>query len=130
MRPILSKRCFGHSAGIDLSVLASGSNRQALLQKLFARAPHTPGNFVQSPALTLRNMPVPVIGAAHGVCYGAGLQIFLGCDIRVGSGDARFSLMELKHGLIPDMGITTLAAGMRPDHLKSLMFTGECVVRL
>ena len=51
-------------------------------------------------------MPVPVIAAIHGNCFGGGLQIALAADIRFATPDARLSVMEIKWGLIPDMSIT------------------------
>ena len=51
---------------------------------------------------------MPVIAAIHGSCFGAGLQLALGADIRLCTADARLSVMEAKWGLIPDMGGTVL----------------------
>ncbi len=52
----------------------------------------------------------------------------MGADIRLAHPEARFSVMEIKWGLIPDMGITQTARGvLRLDILKELMFTGRVV---
>jgi enoyl-CoA hydratase/carnithine racemase len=46
----------------------------------------------------------PVIAAVRGHCVGGGLEIMLGCDLRVASADATFGLPEVRSGLIPGGG--------------------------
>ena len=71
---------------------------------------------------------MPVIAAVHGVAYGGGCQIALGADIRIASPEAKFSVMEIKWGIIPDMSITqTLRDVVRLDVAKELTFTGRIV---
>jgi enoyl-CoA hydratase/carnithine racemase len=75
-----------------------------------------------------KQVPVPVIAAIHGVAYGGGLQIAMGADIRLAAPDARFSVMEIKWGLVPDMsGTQTLRDLVRLDVAKELTFTGRIV---
>ena len=84
-----------------------------------AGTPHT--SFAQYAAWVWNQVPVPVIGAIHGVAFGGGIQIALATDIRFATPDTRFSVMEIKWGLIPDMAITTTApGGVRLDILKEL----------
>lgn len=72
------------------------------------------------------DLPVPVIAALHGACFGGGLQIALGADVRIAAPDTRLSVMEVKWGLIPDMSITrTLPRLVRIDIAKELTFTGR-----
>jgi enoyl-CoA hydratase/carnithine racemase len=67
-----------------------------------------------------------VIAAVHGVCFGGGLQIASGADIRVIAPDARMAVMELKWGLVPDMGGYALWKGMiRDDVLRELTYTNR-----
>ena len=49
---------------------------------------------------------MPVIAAIQGAAFGGGAQIALGADIRYATADTRFSLMEAKWGIIPDLAIT------------------------
>lgn len=85
-----------------------------------------PENFFQRAAIVWKRVPVPVIGAIHGVAYGAGAQIALGADIRIAAPDMRFSILEIKWGLIPDVGITqTLRNIVSLDVAKELTFTGR-----
>lgn len=71
-------------------------------------------------------LPVPVVAAIHGNCFGGGLQLALGADIRIAAPDARLSVMEVRWGLIPDMSITqTLPRLVGLDVAKELTFTGR-----
>ncbi|MDA0961861.1 MAG: enoyl-CoA hydratase-related protein, partial [Proteobacteria bacterium] len=82
----------------------------------------------QEVALVWRRVPVPVIAAIHGVCYGAGLQLALGADIRIAAPDTRFAVMEMKWGLIPDMGgMVLLPHLVRSDVLRQLTYTARPV---
>lgn len=118
-------RCF--SAGIDLATLANPSN----LSTLFSRSPPLASpraNLVQTMALCWREIPVPVICALKGEVFGAGLQLALGADLRFAARDAKLSLMEAKHGIIPDVGISeTTKALVRPDVLMMLAWSAETV---
>jgi enoyl-CoA hydratase/carnithine racemase len=85
-------------------------------------------NLFQQVGLCWRDLPVPVIAAIHGSCYGGGLQIALGADFRIAAADAKLSVMEIKWGLIPDMsGSVTLRELMPIDVAKKLAMTGQVV---
>ncbi|HEV7753908.1 MAG TPA: crotonase/enoyl-CoA hydratase family protein [Baekduia sp.] len=74
------------------------------------------------------DLPVPVIAAVHGNCFGGGLQIALGADVRIAAPDAKLSVREVRWGLVPDMGITsTLPRLLRIDVAKELTYTGRTV---
>ena len=64
-------------------------------------------------------MPAPVVAATHGVCLGGGFQIALGADLRVAAPGCRFSVMEAKWGLIPDMSATVTLRELVPEHAES-----------
>ncbi len=111
-------------AGIDLSVLADADLD-------FTKALNTPiapsaANLFQRAAYAWRELPIPVVCAIEGVAFGAGLQIALGADIRYAAPGARFSIMEAKWGIIPDMGIsTTLRHLVPPDRVKELSWSAR-----
>jgi len=46
----------------------------------------------------------PVIGAAHGICIGAGVDLMAACDIRLAAQDTTFSIKETKMAIIADLG--------------------------
>lgn len=85
-------------------------------------------NLFQDWSMGWRELPFPVIAAIHGHCYGAGLQLALGADLRIARADARLSLMEAKWGLVPDMGGPALLRELMPiDCAKELVFGGRVV---
>lgn len=111
-------------AGLDFkSFMAGGA---ALQEKLLGRPEGRPANLAQEVSWVWREVPVPVICAIQGHCFGGGLQIALGADLRYARADAQLSVMEMKWGLIPDMGITaTLPALVGNDVAKELTFTAR-----
>jgi enoyl-CoA hydratase/carnithine racemase len=85
-------------------------------------------NTFQEAAWAWRRVPVPVIAAVRGHCYGGGVQIALGADFRLSAPDAQWSVMESKWGLIPDMsGVRGLAEVVGMDVAKLLTMTGETI---
>jgi enoyl-CoA hydratase/carnithine racemase len=48
----------------------------------------------------------PSVAAVNGHALGAGLQLALACDLRVLAADAVAGLLELRWGLLPDLGAT------------------------
>jgi enoyl-CoA hydratase/carnithine racemase len=73
-----------------------------------------------------QEVPVPVIAAVHGHALGGGIQIALGCDIRIVHPDTQLSVREVHWGLIPDMtGTLMLSRLARPDVVKNLVFTAR-----
>jgi enoyl-CoA hydratase/carnithine racemase len=108
-------------SGLDISAMGS-------LDGLLARPDGQRANLAQRTCTGWIDVPAPVIAAVHGNCFGGGLQIALGADIRVAAPDARMSVMESKWGLVPDMGITsTLPRLVRLDIAKELTYTGRVV---
>ncbi|MCO7223106.1 crotonase/enoyl-CoA hydratase family protein [Pleionea sp. CnH1-48] len=90
-------------SGLDIkSVMTKPVNGIKLLWKWL------PGNanLAQRVVVGWRRLPVPVIMAIHGRCWGGGTQIALGGDFRIASPEANLSIMEGRWGLIPDMGGT------------------------
>jgi enoyl-CoA hydratase/carnithine racemase len=75
------------SSGLDVaSFLADGPNGFDIL--LDRQGPRQ-ANLAQRVATDWLDLPMPVIAAVHGNCFGGGLQIALGADIRIAAPDAR-----------------------------------------
>ncbi len=94
-------------AGLDFSIMAEmlkgADSARAVMDRLLARDGR-PDNRAQRTAVVWKTLPVPVIAALHGVAFGGGCQIALGADIRYAAPDTRLSVMEIKYGLVPDLG--------------------------
>ena len=110
-------------AGIDLSVFQGAADIGAAMLE---PVEDSPANIFQRAAYAWRVLPVPVIGVVRGVTFGGGFQVAMGADLRIAGPDARFSIMESKWGLIPDMAISaTLRHIMPPDRVKELAWTAR-----
>lgn len=117
---VLSGEGSAFCAGLDVASFAGGTHID------LATRSHGRSNLFQHAAMLWRELPVPVIAALHGVCFGGGLQIALGADMRIAAPDARLSVMEIKWGLVPDMGGFVLTRGLvRGDVLRDLAYSGR-----
>ncbi|MEE4025296.1 crotonase/enoyl-CoA hydratase family protein [Gordonia sp. PKS22-38] len=111
-------------SGLDISSLGQGGGAESLLDREDGHR----ANRAQRVSVDWAAVPAPVIAAITGNCFGGGLQIALGADIRYAAPDARLSIMEVKWGLVPDMGITQTLPRLVPvDVAKELTFTGRIV---
>jgi len=99
--------------------------RETVTTKLADRT-HGIANAAQYAAWMWRELPMPVIAAIEGVAFGGGLQIALGADIRIAQPDSRFSILELKWGIIPDMSSTQIMRHIiRDDIIRELTYTAK-----
>jgi enoyl-CoA hydratase len=82
------------ASGSDLSEVVNRDLRKALEP------------IVQGLAEQLERTPKPTIAAIDGICMGGGLEVALGCDLRVATPRSRFGTPEGKLGIIPGGGAT------------------------
>ncbi|MDB4955743.1 MAG: Enoyl-CoA hydratase [Myxococcales bacterium] len=59
---------------------------------------------LQATITAVADCPVPVIAAIHHWCIGGGLDLVTACDLRICTADARFSVREIKVGMVADIG--------------------------
>jgi 2-(1,2-epoxy-1,2-dihydrophenyl)acetyl-CoA isomerase len=106
-------------AGIDVTLLGQLAGTRGARFRSFVRA-------AQRPFLTLAQMDKPTVAAVQGHAVGAGFQLALACDLRLAAEDARFAVLEVRFGLIPDLGgIHRLARLVGPARTKDLVWTGR-----
>jgi len=120
---VLSGEGRAFCAGLDLSNFSRRppEDEPALTERIYGNS-----NRPQQVAMQWRKLPVPVIAAIHGVCFGGGLQIASGADIRIVHPETRMAIMEVKWGLVPDMGGYVLWRGLvRDDVLRELVYTNR-----
>ena len=82
---------------------ASGSDLNEVMHRDLKKAMEP---IVQGLALQLENLPKPTIAAIDGICMGGGLEVALGCDMRICAKGSRFGTPEGKLGIIPGGGAT------------------------
>jgi len=134
---VLSGEGKAFCAGLDMgnfANMASGKSGGEVAAKsdtgMGRLEPRTHGlaNRAQYTSWVWREMPVPVIAAIHGVAFGGGCQISIGADMRYAAPGTRFCIMEMKWGLVPDMGATPyLPSLLRDDVLRELTYTNRIV---
>lgn len=114
-------------AGLDLASMAGAREPGASSTgaNLAARSRGI-ANDMQYVAWGWRELPVPVIMAVHGVAFGAGSQIMAGADIRIVHPDTRIAIMEMKWGLVPDVGGMPLwRTQVADDVLREMIYTNR-----
>ncbi|WP_319826236.1 crotonase/enoyl-CoA hydratase family protein [Thalassovita sp.] len=123
---VLSGEGASFCAGLDVSNFGKFAGQDPL-EMLVPRS-HGQSNLFQRVCMVWRELEVPVIAAVQGVAFGGGIQLALGADVRFAHPDARFSVMEMKWGLVPDMGgMAVLPALVRSDVLRKLVYTADPV---
>ncbi len=128
---VLSGEGKAFCAGLDMAnfaqmASASSGGKSDVTRTKLAERTHGLANRPQQVAYAWREAPVPVIAAAQGFALGGGFQLFMGADMRYAAPETKFSIMEIKWGLVPDMGTThvmTRVAG--EDVVKELAMTGR-----
>lgn len=124
---VLSGEGRAFCAGLDMGSFAAMASGERSGDRLLTRE-RTPGgsNRAQHAVMVWREQPVPVIAAITGVAFGGGFQLALAADIRIIAPDASMSVMEIKWGLVPDMGgMVLMRKLMRDDVARELTFTGR-----
>jgi enoyl-CoA hydratase/carnithine racemase len=115
---VVSGRDGVFSAGIDISVLGGGFDEDGIDPAFVDR--------LQSAFTAYEDLDVPTIAAIEGYCFGAGIQLALGCHLRAVAPDAQISIMERRWGLIPDLGGTVrLPRLIGPGRATELIVTAR-----
>ena len=113
-------------AGLDFKSFMAGNGD--LAGDGFARRDGEDANLAQRVTYGWRALPIPVIAALRGACFGGGLQLALAADVRIAEPTTRMSVMEVRYGLVPDMGLSqTIVPLVRPDVARELAYTGRVV---
>jgi enoyl-CoA hydratase/carnithine racemase len=81
---------------------------------------------IQAVASLFEAAPVPVVAAIHGYCLGGGLEVALGCDLRVAQTEATLGFPEAGLGLLPGGGGTQRAPRLLTQGRAAwLLMSGE-----
>jgi len=93
----------GFCAGLDLKDVASGQNIGSDAGALPARF-----DLRNAPPIVLHQVDKPTVCALNGAAAGYGMDLALGCDIRIASERAKFAAAFAKRGVLPESGGTWL----------------------
>ncbi len=109
------------SSGLDVSLFQALGGRTTVEFKNYLEE-------LQSVFRSLETMSKPVISAIHGLCLGGGTELVLASDIRFAAEGSSFSLLEMRFGIIPDLGgCKRMARLIGPGHAKELIFTADII---
>lgn len=74
---------------------------------------------------TLNFLSKPTIARVNGSAYGGGVGLVACCDIAIGVNEAKFSLSEVKLGLVPAVISPYVVASIGPTYARQLFLTAE-----
>ncbi len=103
------------SAGLDLKEAAERGSQSG---RITGSSQRSRG---RAPAEQLK----PTIAAINGVCYGGGLEMVLGHDMRICSENAVFAFAEVKRGLCPPTGTFNLPRLIGMSNAMWWLLSGE-----
>lgn len=105
-------------AGFDIEMIESVGGSETGAER----------DLVDELATTVRELPVPVVAAVNGAAVGAGCDLAVACDIRVGSPAARFGMPPARLGILYGWkGVERLVRTVGPAAAKELLLTGALV---
>jgi enoyl-CoA hydratase/carnithine racemase len=86
----------GFCSGLDLKDQASGNGMGPRGYRLF--------DLHNSPPIVINRMDKPMICALNGAAAGYGMDMALGCDIRIASENGKLGAVFAKRGVLPESG--------------------------
>ena len=87
---------------------------------------HAHNRAINAAVNALEGAPVPTIAVINGIAMGGGLELALGCDIRIAAESAQLGLTEARIGAIPGAGGTQrLPRLIGISRALDMMYTGE-----
>lgn len=116
------------SYGLDL--VAMGGTLSGVLAGDAKAAPRTEFldslRTLQAGITAVADCRKPVVAAVSGWCIGGGVDLICAADVRYASTDAKFSVREVKVGMVADVGtLARLPFIIGDGHLRELALTGK-----
>jgi len=109
------------SSGLDVAVLGQLAGTRGARFHAFVET-------AQRPMRHLATMAKPTIAAVQGHAFGAGFQLALACDLRVVADDVKMAMLEVRYGIIPDLGGPhRLPRLVGPARAKEIIWSGRAV---
>lgn len=114
------------TGGMDLATFASLSD---LFKQEPGRAAYAMRDLIlklQEAFNAIERARFPVIGAVHGACIGAGIDMITACDLRIAAEGAYFSIEEIHIGMAADVGtLQRLPKLIAPAIAAELAYSGR-----
>ncbi len=89
----------GFCAGLDLKAQTAGDN-----ENLRNGSGYNLFDLHNSPPIVINRMDKPIVCALNGAAAGYGMDLALGCDIRIASEHAKMGAVFAKRGVLPESG--------------------------
>lgn len=116
------------SYGLDLPAMA-GDLAPVLADKAQAKPRtdfHAMVRRMQAAITAVADCRKPVVAAVQGWCIGGAVDLITAADIRYASTDAKFSVREVKVGMVADVGtLARLPLIIGDGHVRELALTGK-----
>ncbi len=115
---VLAGRGKAFCAGADLAWMKSG-------REMTPEASRKDTGSLATVMRMLYDSPKPAVARVHGAAFAGGMGLVASCDIAVASTEAKFSLSEVKLGLIPAMISPYVIRAMGEQRARRYFLTGE-----
>jgi len=107
------------SSGYDISAIPSDTESEILTKKKDLKA-------LERALESVVNFPYPVIAMLNGYAFGAGCELSICCDIRIGADDIRMGMPPAKLGVVySHKGLERFIRVIGFRNTKELFFTGR-----
>lgn len=75
----------------------------------------------------LQSMPVPTVAAVNGVALGGGMELAIGCDMRVAVAGAKFGQPEIQLAVFPPVAAVLLPRLVTPARAMEMLLSGRTI---
>jgi enoyl-CoA hydratase/carnithine racemase len=76
----------------------------------------------------LRALPIATVARIEGPCFGAGVALAMGCDIRLAAAEAKFAITPARMAIgYPQEDVERLVSLVGPGWAARLLFTGDAI---
>lgn len=118
------------------AVLVSGAGEKAfcagfdieMIESVGGTSSGAERDLVDQLATAVQALPQPVVAAVNGAAVGAGCDLAVACDIRIGTGTTRFGMPPAKLGILyGTSGVERLVRTIGSAAAKELLLTGSLI---
>lgn len=105
---------------------SAGADLREFPLRFDAKVARAHGENAQRMIRALVELDIPVIASIRGFCMGGGLELALGCTLRLAARNAVFALPEIDRGVWPGTGgIALLTRLIGPVSAKQMLYGGQ-----